>query len=93
MFRYVWGQLAEKALSSYIAEAMLKLDVDEIVSRLESQELIDPDTAKQLRIHIPQRLSAMANQGKREREILAEVARHFTRMVLDSVSDYLKEKG
>ncbi|MBM4352218.1 MAG: hypothetical protein FJ109_00235 [Deltaproteobacteria bacterium] len=72
-YRFLWKQIASRALSSAVAKALLTLDRDELWKRLSRTEKFTPEQMEKLRADIEARLSEVEESGRKERDLIAQV--------------------
>ncbi len=78
-YRFLWKQIASKALSSAMAKGLLAVNSDDLWERVGRGEKFTPEQLKTLRSEIEERLQEVLEQGSQERELLAQVAESLIR--------------
>jgi cytochrome P450 len=73
-YRFLWKQVASKALSSAMAKGLLAMNSDELWERVGRNQSFSPEQLATLRSDIEERLQEVLEQGSQERELVAQVA-------------------
>jgi hypothetical protein len=72
-YRFLWKQIASKAISSAIARALLSVKGEELWERLARTESFSPESVLRLREELEVRLHEVQEQGEKERELVRKV--------------------
>ncbi len=81
-YRFLWKQVASKAISSALARTMLSLNTDELWERMATSESFPDEKLATLRKEIEARLHEVEEQGNKERELVSQVASELVREFL-----------
>ncbi len=81
-YRFLWKQIASKAISSAMAKAMLSMNTDDLWERMANNESFSEDKLSTLRQEIETRLHEVQEQGDKERELVSQVASELLRGIL-----------
>jgi len=85
-YRFLWKQIASKALGSAVAKGLLSMNRDQLWERMVRTETFSTEHVLRLRHEIEGRLEEVEATGRRERELMGEV-------VLELVRELLKRGG
>ena len=85
-YRFLWKQIASKAISSALARALLTVNSEELWERLARMESFSPDSVLRLREELEVRLKEVQQQGEKERELVRKV-------VDELLHEFLKRGG
>jgi hypothetical protein len=72
-YRFLWKQIASRALSSAVAKALLALDREELWRHVSRTEKFTPEQMEKLKADIEKRLSEVEEGGRKERDLIAQV--------------------
>jgi predicted nucleic acid-binding Zn-ribbon protein len=82
-YRFLWKQIASKAISSAMAKALLSMNTAELWERMARTESFSAEQVQRLREEVEARLREVQQQGEKERELVSrvvdELAREFLR--------------
>lgn len=81
-YRFLWKQIASKAIGSALARAMLSINTDELWERMAGNESFSKERLATLRQEIEARLLEVSQQGEKERELVGHVASELVREFL-----------
>jgi hypothetical protein len=81
-YRFLWKQIASKAISSALAKTMLTLNTDELWERMANSESFSDEKLGELRKEIVSRLHEVEEQGNKERELVGQVAAELVKEFL-----------
>lgn len=81
-YRFLWKQIASKAIGSTLAKAMLSMNTDDLWERMASSDSMPEEELASLRQDIEARLRQVQEQGEKEREMVAQVASELMRELL-----------
>ncbi len=76
-YRFLWKQIASRALSSAVAKALLTLDRDDLWKHLSRTEKFTPEQMDQLRADIEKRLRDVEESGRKERDLIGQVVQEL----------------
>ncbi len=81
-YRFLWKQIASKAIGSAMASAMLSINTDDLWERMAGDETFSKERLAILRQEVEARLLEVSQQGAKERELVSHVASELVREFL-----------
>jgi len=72
-YRFLWKQIASKALGSAVAKALLSINRDQLWDKLARTESLSTENVLRLREEIQATLGEVELRGRKERELVGQV--------------------
>ncbi len=72
-YRFIWKQIASKALGSAVAHTLLTVNRDELWDKLARTESLSTENVLRLREEIEATLAQVEIRGRKERELVTQV--------------------
>jgi hypothetical protein len=81
-YRFLWKQIASKALSSALARSLLAIDTDALWEKAVRTQAIPPEQMAKLKEEIGQVLRDVEARGKQERELVTQVLKELAAQIM-----------
>jgi len=81
-YRFLWKQIASKAISSAVARALLALNREELWDHMARTETFSREHVLRLREEVEETLKQVEARGRDERELVGRVVHELVRELL-----------